>query len=44
MDDLRFGTRNKRWDYTPNDPLQTGPLLSARFDFGWHLLFLRCRS
>ena len=28
MDDLRFGTRNKRWDYTPNDPLQTGPLLA----------------
>ncbi len=27
MDDLKFGTRNKRGDYTPNEPLTVAPLL-----------------
>jgi sterol desaturase/sphingolipid hydroxylase (fatty acid hydroxylase superfamily) len=26
MDDLKFGTRNKRGDFTPNEPLGTAPL------------------
>ncbi len=31
MDDLKFGTRNKRGDFTPKDPLETNPL------FAWPL-------
>src|SRR5687767_14404686 len=31
MDDLVFGTRNKRGDWRPNGALQVGPLL----DFPW---------
>jgi sterol desaturase/sphingolipid hydroxylase (fatty acid hydroxylase superfamily) len=31
MDDLDFGTRNKRGDWSPKDPLKVGPLL----DFPW---------
>src|SRR5690606_37294087 len=27
MDDLKFGTRNKRGDYTPNEPVTVAPLL-----------------
>ncbi len=27
MDDLRFGTRDKRGNWAPNDPLSVGPLL-----------------
>ena len=27
MDDLQFGTRNKRGDWAPNKPLETAPLL-----------------
>ncbi len=27
MDDLAFGTRNKRGDWSPNEPLEVGPLL-----------------
>lgn len=27
MDDLKFGTRNKRGDYTPNEPVNVAPLL-----------------
>ena len=28
MDDLKFGTRNKRGDYAPNEPLEGAPLLA----------------
>jgi sterol desaturase/sphingolipid hydroxylase (fatty acid hydroxylase superfamily) len=28
MDDLKFGTRNKRGDWTPGEALQTGPLIA----------------
>ena len=27
MDDLKFGTRNKRGDYTPNEPVKVAPVL-----------------
>jgi sterol desaturase/sphingolipid hydroxylase (fatty acid hydroxylase superfamily) len=29
MDDLKFGTRNKRGDWNPNDPIKPAPLLDA---------------
>ena len=28
MDDLKFGVRNKRGDFTPSDPLEVGPILA----------------
>lgn len=31
MDDLKFGKRNKRGDWTPGDPLKTGPLFELPF-------------
>jgi sterol desaturase/sphingolipid hydroxylase (fatty acid hydroxylase superfamily) len=33
MDELKYGTRDKRGDYRPNDPLKVGALL----DFPWSL-------
>ena len=29
MDDLQFGTRDKRDNWRPNEPLQVGPLLDS---------------
>ena len=29
MDDLTYGTRNKRGDWSPNEPLQYAPLFNA---------------
>ncbi|MDB5556956.1 MAG: sterol desaturase family protein [Rhizobium sp.] len=31
MDDLKFGKRNKRGDWTPSEPLTTGPLFELPF-------------
>ncbi|MDO8986027.1 sterol desaturase family protein [Cypionkella sp.] len=51
MDDLKFGTRNKRGDFTPKDPLETNPLFTWPLDpmallrwlpgyfLPWNLLF-----
>ena len=51
MDDLLFGKRNKRGDWTPNEPLQYAPLFRIPFDpkaflkwlphyfFPWNVLF-----
>ena len=52
MDDLQFGTRNKRGDFAPKDPLQTAPLFVfppqplnfikwlPSYFFPWNLLFM----
>ncbi|MBY5460839.1 sterol desaturase family protein [Rhizobium leguminosarum] len=52
MDDLKFGKRNKRGDWTPSEPLKTGPLFELPFRtlavlqwvkgyfFPWNLLFM----
>jgi sterol desaturase/sphingolipid hydroxylase (fatty acid hydroxylase superfamily) len=51
MDDLRFGTRNKRGDWSPNEPVPYAPLFTLPFDvtaflrwlphyfLPWNLLF-----
>jgi sterol desaturase/sphingolipid hydroxylase (fatty acid hydroxylase superfamily) len=56
MDDLRFGTRNKGGDYTPNSPLRTGPLLAwpprpwavlrwlPGYFLPWNLMFFALRA
>lgn len=28
MDDLKYGTRNKRGDWAPNQPVETAPLFA----------------
>jgi sterol desaturase/sphingolipid hydroxylase (fatty acid hydroxylase superfamily) len=52
MDDLQYGTRNKRGDFAPKDPLQTAPLFVfppqplkflkwlPDYFFPWNLLFI----
>ena len=52
MDDLKFGTRNKRGDYTPNTPLEVAPIVVwppkplkflawlPGYFFPWNLLFM----
>jgi sterol desaturase/sphingolipid hydroxylase (fatty acid hydroxylase superfamily) len=51
MDDLKYGTRNKRGDWTPNEPLRYAPLFSSPWNikallawlphyfFPWNVLF-----
>lgn len=33
MDDLEYGTRDKRENWRPNAPLQVGPLLDTQWSF-----------
>ena len=52
MDDLKFGARNKRGDYTPNEPLEVAPIVVwppkplkflawlPGYFFPWNLLFM----
>ena len=52
MDELKFGTKNKRGDFAPKDPLQTAPLFvfppqplnflkwSPSYFFPWNMLFM----
>jgi hypothetical protein len=32
MDDLNYGKRNKRGDWSPNEPVQYAPLFHLPFD------------
>ena len=32
MDDLKYGTRNKRGDWSPNEPVQYAPLFTLPFE------------
>ena len=40
MDDLNYGTRNKRGDWTPSAPLETGPLFTPPIRLGKILKWL----
>ena len=40
MDDLRFGTRNKRGDWTPRDPIRPSPLFLSPLDLKKMLAFI----
>ena len=52
MDDLQYGTRNKRGDFAPKDPLQLAPYFTfppqpmkllkwlIGYFFPWNLLFM----
>ena len=52
MDEMKFGTKNKRGDFAPKDPLQTAPLFvfppqplnflkwSPSYFFPWNILFM----
>ena len=52
MDEMKFGTKNKRGDFAPKDPLQTAPLFvfppqplnflkwSPSYFFPWNMLFM----
>ena len=54
MDDLLFGTRNKRGDWAPNEPLTIAPLYVFPPRLGrllkwlpgyflpWNVVFMRC--